>query len=334
MLKTGESNCYDSIFHHYVDPILVLDTRTGCIRDANLAAIRFLERDMETLVGRPFSSLLSRERPPDAAAFSESLRAEGRAEDDWTLHLGSGKESRSHVMAQFMEMGGTPGYVVTLRPPSILREGGAAAIEAQARIDALYGEINDPLQEILSWIELQGNPRLQKPAQRLTETLRTLRGDGFLPPPSPLDAETYRYRTFDRRTPCSENKVLIVDDETNIRNLFNNILRLNVPDLSLEMAENGRRAIHAFEETHHCLIILDMKMPAMDGQKVLQQLREMCRLKHWQTPAVLLCSGYDSRHVAEAMTQSKMRCAFVQKPIGKRDLVHAVEEMLQRHMSS
>ena len=333
MQEAIESNPYRSIFYHHCDPILVLDSRTGCVREVNHAAARFLEKEVAEIVDHPFSSLLSRRTLPDAAGFGEKLRTQGRAEDDWTLALGSGAETTAHIVAQFVQVGTWPSYVVTLRPPGCT---GVAppSEDAQTRLDALYGELNDPLQEILSWIELQGNIRLRKPAERLTATLRTLRGEGYRPPLANDSERSERFRGFDRRVPCSDNKVLIVDDETNIRNLFNNILRLNVPDISLEMAENGRSAMHAFEASHHCLIILDMKMPAMDGQKVLQQIRELCRLKCWKPPSVLLCSGYDSRHVAEAMTQLQMQCAFVQKPIGKRDLVQAVEEMLQRHMAS
>lgn len=322
----GDADAYRTIFDLHADPLLILDARTGSILQANPAAAHFLHQDHDDLVETPFSSFLSAATPPDSAGFLQELRDQGRAVDQWVLVNARGEEQPTTVIAQSLPADSGPAYLITLRRPTAAAADDAAR---ESRRDQLYGDIHDPLQEILSWIELEGNVRLKKPAQRLTEILKELRGHGFLPPPLPPAAG--QVRGFDRRVPCAHNKVLIVDDETNIRNLFNNILRLNVPNLSLEMADNGRTAMHAFESAHHSLIILDMKMPAMDGAKVLLQLREICRLRCWQPPSVLLCSGYDSRQLAEEMTEARLSCAFLRKPVTKAEFILAVEEMLRRH---
>jgi len=79
--------------------------------------------------------------------------------------------------------------------------------------------------------------------------------------------------------------ILLVEDELAIRRF----LRLALPSDSyrLEEAETGNKALQMAAQQKPDLVILDLGLPDMDGQDVLQQLRE------WLTAPILVLSARD-----------------------------------------
>ena len=82
--------------------------------------------------------------------------------------------------------------------------------------------------------------------------------------------------------------VLVVDDEPSVRRVI--ALQLQQLDYQVVEAGDGPDAIAAYGEyaDHIDLVVLDLKMPGMDGRAVLGELRRM----RADLP-VILCSGYD-----------------------------------------
>jgi CheY-like chemotaxis protein len=70
-------------------------------------------------------------------------------------------------------------------------------------------------------------------------------------------------------------KVLVVDDEKGIRGSVRTILAYEKPAVSL--AENGREALTVAEKESPDLILLDIKMPEMDGMEALDEIGDMPR---------------------------------------------------------
>ena len=66
-------------------------------------------------------------------------------------------------------------------------------------------------------------------------------------------------------------KVLVIDDELSIRSLLSAVLGQKGYDVVL--AENGRKGLESFHQERPDVIVLDLKMPEMDGMAVLQQIR-------------------------------------------------------------
>ncbi len=81
------------------------------------------------------------------------------------------------------------------------------------------------------------------------------------------------------------NKILVVDDEENIRLLYMEELQ----DLGYEViaASNGNDAIKKFEIYQPDLIILDILMPGMSGIETMNIIRE----KSKDIP-IILCTAY------------------------------------------
>ena len=101
-------------------------------------------------------------------------------------------------------------------------------------------------------------------------------------------------------------RILVVDDERDIREASERILsRLG---FQLYTAKRGEEALQIFEEAHPAIVLLDLKMPGMDGMEVLKRLRE-------KDPSVLVIviTGYATVETAiEAMKQGAYD--FISKP--------------------
>ena len=68
-------------------------------------------------------------------------------------------------------------------------------------------------------------------------------------------------------------KVLVIDDEQGIRTLLDTLLSRKGYDVVL--AEGGRKGLDLFRRERPDVVVLDLKMPEMDGITVLQQVRSL-----------------------------------------------------------
>ncbi len=67
-------------------------------------------------------------------------------------------------------------------------------------------------------------------------------------------------------------KILIAEDNSFSRKFYDTYISGNVFDK--RFAENGREALDIYTEWRPDIILLDLMMPIMSGQEVLQQIRE------------------------------------------------------------
>jgi len=82
-----------------------------------------------------------------------------------------------------------------------------------------------------------------------------------------------------------KKKILIVDDEEGLRLLYKE--ELEDEGASVTLAASGAEALERLEEGTFDLILLDIKMPGMDGVEVLRRVKEK-----WSDIPVILCTAY------------------------------------------
>ncbi len=114
-----------------------------------------------------------------------------------------------------------------------------------------------------------------------------------------------------------EVRVLVVDDEPDIRATVSAMLEIEGYDVA--EAANGVDALQAIEGHPPDVILLDMRMPVMDGWGFAAELR---RRGH-STPIVVMTAARDAAHWAAEIAAA----AFVAKPFGFDDLITAVEQV-------
>ncbi|NNF58165.1 MAG: sigma-54-dependent Fis family transcriptional regulator [Rhodothermaceae bacterium] len=122
--------------------------------------------------------------------------------------------------------------------------------------------------------------------------------------------------------------VLIVDDEPSIRRSIRNVLEddLIFEDLTLavEEAVDGEEALEKIKTGAFDLVLLDIKMPKLDGMEVLQGLHEL-----ESTTPVVMISGHGTIETAME-ARSLGAIDFLEKPFELNRLIVTVRNALDR----
>ncbi|UCV29081.1 CHASE domain-containing protein [Ferribacterium limneticum] len=104
--------------------------------------------------------------------------------------------------------------------------------------------------------------------------------------------------------------LLLAEDEPLNREVALELLT-EIPDLQIDVAENGERALELASAKHYDLILMDMQMPKMDGLKATRAIR--CLPAYAATPILAL--------TANAFSEDRERCIeagmsdFITKPV-------------------
>src|SRR3989304_2708291 len=68
-----------------------------------------------------------------------------------------------------------------------------------------------------------------------------------------------------------ENKILVVDDEKEIREFLNKALS-RLCGYRVDLAESGEEALRKIEKDRFDLVLTDLKMPKMDGLQLIAEI--------------------------------------------------------------
>lgn len=110
-------------------------------------------------------------------------------------------------------------------------------------------------------------------------------------------------------------RILVVDDEPGIRATVQAMLEIE--GYVVSQAANGADALAALERERPDLILLDMRMPVLDGWGFATELR---RRGH-RVPVVVMTAARDAARWASEIAAS----AFVSKPFRYDDLIGAID---------
>lgn len=119
----------------------------------------------------------------------------------------------------------------------------------------------------------------------------------------------------------ARTRILIADDEEGIRESLSLILS---DDYELEFAKDGEETLAKLSNDHFALVLLDIKMPKLDGLEVLRRLKSA----NGSTP-VLVLTAYQSVELArEAVRLGAMD--YLPKPFEREQILNAVQGVLAR----
>jgi len=118
------------------------------------------------------------------------------------------------------------------------------------------------------------------------------------------------------------NKILIVDDEKNIRMTVTQALA--DMDVEIDTAVNGEEALAKLEDGDFGLVLLDLRMPGIDGMQVLERLS-----KDRPDVKIIIVTAHGTIDSAvEAMKQGAVD--FIQKPFTPKEIRDLVSKFIQR----
>jgi len=117
-------------------------------------------------------------------------------------------------------------------------------------------------------------------------------------------------------------KILLVDDENDFVETM--VKRFGIRKMAIDSAKSGQEALAAMQAKDYDVIILDVRMPGMDGLEVLKLIRERAPLTE-----VIMLTGHAS---LEAGMQGMNLGAYdyVLKPADFDDLLDKVRKAFER----
>lgn len=117
-------------------------------------------------------------------------------------------------------------------------------------------------------------------------------------------------------------KILVIDDSPTLRKLLRYYLSRREYDVS--EANNGKVGLDFIERENFDLIILDMMMPIMNGDEVLQNLKKMA---NFSIPVLILSADKDEENKAKAIALGAS--FYLTKPFKPNEVVSRIEEIFK-----
>lgn len=110
-------------------------------------------------------------------------------------------------------------------------------------------------------------------------------------------------------------RILVVDDEEVVR--LSHLRTLSSEHCKVEAVWNGRDALQAMGQQAYDLVLLDLRMPGMDGLSVLQAIKQ-----NWPESEVIVITGYPE---IESAKQAARLGAYdyLAKPVGPDEVISA-----------
>jgi DNA-binding response OmpR family regulator len=115
-------------------------------------------------------------------------------------------------------------------------------------------------------------------------------------------------------------RVLVIDDDPSIRQVVGYVL--SDEGYQVDEAANGERALEAIARHHPDLILLDMKMPVMDGWEFARRYRE----RHDRRAAIIVITAATDAALRGAHVEAD---DFLAKPFDLDTLIECVAATLR-----
>lgn len=119
----------------------------------------------------------------------------------------------------------------------------------------------------------------------------------------------------------TKKKVLIVDDEPNVRRLLHSILSKN---FEVFEAEDGRQAIEMANTQKPDVVLMDMMMPKMDGLTACHMIKNDPATKSIRV-IMVTAIGFE---LNVKLSQQMGASGYVTKPFLSEDLLNKIAQVL------
>ena len=118
---------------------------------------------------------------------------------------------------------------------------------------------------------------------------------------------------------------MIADDE-GINRLFIKTI-LTSKGWLIDEASNGQTAVELVEKQEFDIIILDVKMPVMDGKRAAAEIRSLEQRQGRTSTTILGLTAYAEKELIDELMQHGMN-GVIHKPITEKELIGKISAML------
>lgn len=117
-----------------------------------------------------------------------------------------------------------------------------------------------------------------------------------------------------------KTKILVVDDEEVVR--LSHIRTLASIHCDVEVVRNGADALDAMERRPVDVVLLDLRMPGMDGMSVLKTIKQ-----RWPETEVVIITGYPNIDTAKEAVRLGAY-DYLAKPVGPDEVINVANGAL------
>lgn len=121
-----------------------------------------------------------------------------------------------------------------------------------------------------------------------------------------------------------KNKILVVEDEPSYLHLMTD--RLNALGYVVIQAKNGQKGLEIAKKEKPDLILLDIRMPVMDGIAMLEELRKDEFGKG--VKVIVLTNIEPDPAITQKIISSKPICYLIKSDTKLEDLIKKIKELL------
>jgi DNA-binding NtrC family response regulator len=111
-----------------------------------------------------------------------------------------------------------------------------------------------------------------------------------------------------------KTKILVVDDEEIVR--LSHIRTLASVHCNVEVVRDGNEALRVMEQRPADVVLLDLRMPGMDGMAVLKTIKQ-----RWPETEVVIITGYPTIETAKEAVRLGAY-DYLAKPVGPDDVIN------------
>ncbi len=135
-------------------------------------------------------------------------------------------------------------------------------------------------------------------------------------------AEQYQLQSSKQDRQLDKPRILIVDDEKHIQDLLSEAL--SAENMEAVCADNGQQALEKLQADWFDLMLLDMRMPVLDGLSLIKAVRE----KQMDLPILVITGLASHEEIQEALGKGVSKC--IKKPFHIKSLLKDIYDVLAR----
>ena len=123
----------------------------------------------------------------------------------------------------------------------------------------------------------------------------------------------------------SNKKILVIDDEKNIRELFSDFLTWY--GYYVMTVENGSEGLRRLKEANFDVVLSDINIPGISGIELMKIVRE-----EKIDVFFVLFTGVDV-DIARRISEQQAADGFIEKPFSIRQIIYLIEDLFTRKTS-
>ena len=140
-----------------------------------------------------------------------------------------------------------------------------------------------------------------------------------------LTPVTINSNDLPKNTETRSAKIFIVDDDSINRVFLKSIIKKKFPQVTCIELKNGKEAVEEFQKTIPDIILMDNKMPIMDGYEASIKIRKLKKDGH-HIPIIVIIDGITPdvkvKYINAGMDE------YITRPILKNNLEKVIEKWL------